>query len=203
MKNMMKFHSLTRFCALLLSAILLSGCANMYLDNATREVSVSQFKKPEPARPVQTLFEFQTKGVANARVTSFLKSQVMEQIKSSGLFSEVSEGPVRGGAMLSITLNNVPVTDDAFSKGFITGFTFGLAGSQVTDGYVCTARYLNDTSSPAIIKQARHAIHTTLGNSAAPTNATKVADAKEAATTMTRQIISNVLNDLSHDIQFK
>jgi hypothetical protein len=203
MKNMMKLHTLTRCWVLLLCTVVMSGCANMYLDNATREVSVSQFKKPDSARPVQALFEFQTKGVANARVSDYLKVQVMEQIKSSGLFSEVSEVPVRGGAMLSITLNNVPITDDAYTKGFVTGLTFGLAGAQVTDGYVCTARYLSDASSPAIVKQARHAIHTTVGNSATPTNATKVADQKEAATTMTRQIISNVLNDLSHDTKFK
>jgi len=186
-----------------LSSILLPGCANVYVDGNTKEVSVSQFRKPNQPRPVQALFEFQTKGVANARATDLLKGQVMDQIKSSGLFSEVSEGPAKGGALLSITLNNIPVTDDAFSKGFVTGLTFGIAGSQVTDGYVCTARYVNDVSAQAIVKQARHAIHTTVGNSATPTNATKAKDTKEAVTTMTRQVVSNVLNDLSQDTEFK
>lgn len=186
-----------------LSAILLSGCANVYVDGNTKEVSVSQFRKPNQPRPVQAFFEFQTKGVANARATDLLKGQVMDQIKSSGLFSEVSEGPVKGGALLSITLNNIPITDDAFSKGFVTGFTFGIAGSQVTDGYVCTARYVNDVSAQAIVKQARHAIHTTVGNSATPTNATKAKDTKEAVTAMSRQVVSNVLNDLSQDPDFK
>jgi hypothetical protein len=203
MENMMKLGSPACRWVIFLSAILLSGCANVYVDGNTKEVSVSQFRKPNQPRPVQALFEFQTKGVANARATDLLKGQVMDQIKSSGLFSEVSEGPVKGGALLSITLNNIPITDDAFSKGFVTGFTFGIAGSQVTDGYVCTARYVNDVSAQAIVKQARHAIHTTVGNSATPTNATKAKDTKEAVTGMSRQVVSNVLNDLSQDPAFK
>lgn len=203
MKHMMKFSSLICRWTILLGAILLSGCANMYVDGTTKEISSSQFKQPDPLHPAQVLFEFQTKGITNVRATDFLKAKVIDQIKSSGLFSEVSEGPVAGGALLSITLNNIPVTDDAFKKGYITGLTFGLAGSQVTDGYLCTARYMHDASGPAIVKQARHAIHTTLGNAAIPANATKAANAAEAVTSMTHQIVSNVLNDLSHDPEFK
>jgi len=68
---------------------------------------------------------------------------------------------------------------------------------------VCTVRYLNGTNDPALVKQARHAIHTTLGASSAPENATKAENAEEAVTLMTRQVISNLLNDLSHDPSFK
>ncbi|WP_260293719.1 hypothetical protein [Sedimenticola hydrogenitrophicus] len=203
MRNILKPGSFAGRWATLLSIALLSGCANMYVDNGTREISTDQYAKPEPLRPVQALFEFQTKGVLNARATDLLKVKVLDQVKSSGLFSDVSEEPVTGGALLSITLNNVPVTDDAFSKGFVTGLTFGLAGSQVTDGYVCTARYVGDTSGQAIEKKARHAIHTTVGNAAAPANATKAVDTEDAVYTMTRQVVSNVLNDLSHDNNFK
>lgn len=202
LKNASRSFAACRWIAVA-AVILLSGCANMYVDGTTQEISSSQFRKPDPLHPVQVLFEFQTKGVSNARATEFLKTPVLEQIKGSGLFSDVSEGPVAGGSLLSLTLNNVPVTDDAFSKGFVTGLTFGLAGSQVTDGYVCTVRYTNGDAGTAITKLARHAIHTTLGASAAPKNATPAADAKEAVTTMAHQVVSNVLNDLSHDAAFK
>lgn len=203
MKKSKGIAALARYGVMLASVAVLAGCANMYVDGATREVSVAQFRKPDPVHPVQVMFEFQTKGTANARATEFLKVQVVDQVKESGLFSEIAEGPVAGGALLSITLNNVPLNDDAFSKGFVTGLTFGLAGSQVSDGYVCTARYLDGAGTQALVKQARHAIHTTLGASSAPANATKAADGKEAVTTMTRQIVSNVLNDLSHDATFR
>jgi hypothetical protein len=203
MKYSRGFAVLARYWVMLVGVTILTGCANMYVDGTTREVSVSQYRKPDPVEPVQVLFEFQTEGVANVQGTEFLKTQVVDQVKESGLFSEVAEGPVAGGALLSITLNNVPITDDVFSKGFVTGLTFGLVGSQASDGYVCTARYVESAGTQAIVKQARHAIHTTVGASAAPANAIKANDAEEAVTTMTRQIVSNVLNDLSHDATFK
>lgn len=203
MKAIMNIGSFTFRGAILLIAILLTGCSNMYVDGSMKEINPSEFRKPDPAPPVQALFEFQTKGVVNARATDFLKERVINQIKSSGLFSEVSDKPVSGGGLLSITLNNVPITDDAFSKGFVTGFTFGLVGTQVTDGYICTARYMTNASNQAIEKKARHAIHTTVGNAAAPTNAIKAKNGEEAVTTMTRQIVSSVLYDLSVDTDFK
>lgn len=187
----------------LISLMFLTGCASMYVDGQTKDISASEFKKAEPPHPVQVLFEFQTKGTANAKATDLLKTQVVDQIRESGVFTEVSEGPVSGGALFSITLNNVPVTDDAFSKGFVTGMTFGLAGSKVTDGYVCTANYSGPNSAAPITKQARHAIHTTLGNTSAPDNATKAANPKEAITLVTHAVVSNVLNDVTHDPEFR
>lgn len=189
--------------AFLFSALLLSGCASFYVDGTTKEIDASQFKQPAELHPVQALFEFQTDGKRNERATNYLKNQVLGEIKSSGLFSDVSEEPVEGGALLSITLNNVPVTDDAFTKGFVTGLTFGIAGSEVTDGYICKVSYIDNNSTTAIEKRARHAIHTTVGNSSEPANAKKAKNMEEAVTTMTHQILSNVLNDLSHDPDFQ
>jgi hypothetical protein len=141
--------------------------------------------------------------VSNAAATDLLKKSVIDQINTSGLFSSASDEPVTGDALLGITINNVAVEDDAFSKGFVTGLTFGLAGSQVTDGYVCTASYSNGVTSQPIVKKARHAIHTTVGASKSPANSVKATNLDEAVRLMTRQIISNVLNDLSNDAEFK
>lgn len=187
----------------LATSALLGGCASAYLDGTTKEVPVTQFKKPASPAPVQVLFDFQTKGVANAQATALLRDRVMAQVKASGLFSEVGSNAVANGALLSITLNNVPLTDNAFSKGFVTGLTFGLAGSQVSDGYVCTASYRSGNDATAVTKQARHAIHTTLGAAATPGNATKMPDIKQAVYQMTSDVVSNVLSDLSQDSNFK
>jgi hypothetical protein len=192
-----------KYSLLLLMLAALTGCSSFYVDGMTKEIPASQYRSLEPVRPVQVLFEFQTNGVANATATDFLKKSVIEQINTSGLFSAASEDPVTGGALLGITMNNVAVTDEAFNKGFITGLTFGLAGSQVTDGYVCTASYSDGSTVQPIVKQARHAIHTTVGASEAPANSVKAAGPDEAVRLMTRQIISNVLNDLSNDTAFK
>lgn len=187
----------------LAATALLGGCASAYLDGTTKEIPVAQFKRPATPAPVQVLFDFQTKGVTNAQASALLRERVVAQVKASGLFSEVGMNAVPNGAVLSITLNNVPLSDDAFAKGFVTGLTFGLAGSQVSDGYVCTASYRASGDAAPLVKQARHAIHTTMGAAATPGNATKMPDHKEAAFQMTSQVISNVLNDLSQDPEFK
>lgn len=197
-----RIASLNRVGAALCLAVLLSGCASVYVDGATKEVPSAQFTKPAKLAPVQLLFEFQTKGVANAQASAMLKAKVVDHVKESGLFAAVSDQPSTGAGLLSITLNNVPMTDDAFSRGFVTGLTFGLAGSQVSDGYVCTAKFTPASGAPPVTKTARHAIHTTIGAAAAPGNATKAASMDEAAYTMTRQVFSQVLNELSKDPAF-
>jgi hypothetical protein len=175
----------------------------MYVDTATKEIPSAQFKKPVALQDAQILFEFQTKGAKNDRATTFLKERVVSQVKASGLFSNVSESAVPSGAVISIVLNNVPLTDNALGKGFVTGLTFGLAGSQVSDGYICSAKYLPPNGGAAINAEARHAIHTTIGASSAPPNAVKAASPDEAVFAMAKQIVSNVLFNLSADIAFK
>ena len=189
--------------AMTLLALLGSGCATHYVDTATPEVPVTALKKVAQPKPVQLLFEFQTKGVPNSRATQALKDQVIDQVKAAGLFSSVADTVAAGGAILSIRLNNVPLSDDAFSKGFVTGLTFGLAGSQVTDGYVCTIEYLDGTGTATITKTARHAIHTVIGAKGAPENAVPAQNIEAAVRTMTRQIVSTGLRDLSFDPSFR
>src|SRR5690349_3209064 len=106
---------------LILAAVVLTGCSTMYVDNGLKDVSTAEYKHPSSAQPAQLLFTFQSKGAPNARATSFLKDQVLETVKASNLFSSVSTDPVPGGALLSVVINNVPVTDNAYSKGFATG----------------------------------------------------------------------------------
>jgi hypothetical protein len=161
---------------------LLGGCASYYVDGNTRDVAVTHYKTPAAKRPVQLLFEFQTKGVANARATELLKPKIRAQVESSGLFASVSDTPAADSALLSVTLNNVPLSDDAFSKG---------------------AKYLPGSGTTAVTHQARHAIHTTIGATSSPGNAIKAENIDSAVSTMTRQILSNVLNDLSQDPAFQ
>lgn len=188
-----------RLIALIAAGSLLSGCASMYVDTALKDVQVSEYKAPAKLAPVQLSFEFQTKGAPNARATDFLKAQVAEQVNASGLFSAI-DGV--GGGQLSVVLNNVPLTDNAAAQGFVTGLTFGLAGSAVTDGYICTITYLPASQNDAISKTTRHAIHTTLGNASPPAGVTKAKNGEDAVRTMTRQIVGNALKDLSQDPKF-
>lgn len=187
----------------ILLSLALSGCASFYVDTGTPDVPPSAMKKVVQPVPVQLLFEFQTKGVANTRATDFLRSQVFDQVRASGLFSQVEDKPVAGGTLLGIKLDNVPLSDDAFSKGFVTGLTFGLAGNQVSDGYVCTITYVGSDGQRKIEKKALHAIHTTVGAKDGPANGIKADSAEAAVTMMARQIVGTALKDLSFDPDFK
>ncbi len=189
--------------ALTALAVFTTGCANFYVDSNIKDMSPEQVRKVASPQSAQLIFEFQTKGTANARATQELKTQVTDIVKKSGMFSSVSEGPAPGGAVVSIVINNIVLTDDVYSKGFITGMTFGLAGSTVTDGYVCTVSYLGAGSSQKVSKEVRHAIHTSLGASGTPPTGIKAAGIKEAVETMVRQIVSNGLDALAADSSFR
>lgn len=190
-------------CSLLAAVALLSGgCTTLYVDNALKDVSVQQVRKPARLQDAQLLFTFQSKGTANAKVTEHLKTQVTEIVNTSGLFATVGPDPSLSGAVLNITINNVPVTDAVFAKGFATGLTFGLVGSAVTDGYVCTVDYLTPRGSK-ISKTNRHAIHATLGAKSAPKNGIKAKNAEDAVRTMTQQVVAAGLRDLSRDQVFQ
>ncbi|MBN3817441.1 hypothetical protein G3N57_12850 [Paraburkholderia sp. Se-20369] len=181
---------------------LLSGCASFYVDTATKAVPTAEMKQVAQPKPVQLVFEFQTKGAPNPRVTDHLKGVVIKEVEGTHLFSSVSTDPTPGVAMLNVTLNNVPLTDNAAAKGVVTGLTFGLAGNVVTDGYICTVSYLPAGQSRPIVKTARHAIHTTVGIANPPPTAQKSASIREAIDTMTREVLSNALKDLSDDPAF-
>jgi hypothetical protein len=73
----------------------------------------------------------------------------------------------------------------------------------VSDGYVCTARYLTNDKPAGIAKTVRHAIHTSMGTGGAPPNSTKAESITAAVHTMTREIVSTALNELSQDPSFK
>jgi hypothetical protein len=193
------FAASLSLAAIGLVTLAVSGCATTYVDNGLKDVADSEYVHPQAPKPVQLIFSFETKGVANARATDYLKNDVTAIVNNSHLFSTVSADPVAGGSILSVTINNVPVTDNAFAKGFATGLTFGLAGNVVTDGYVCTIDYLGASSSSKITKSRSHAIHTTVGAKGAPPNATKAASQKDAVETMTRQVVGNTLKDLAAD----
>jgi hypothetical protein len=200
-----RFGAIARISSLAVATLALSGCVSMYVDNSLKEVPPSEYQRPAHPQPVQLLFSFQTKGVANAKGTEILKQEATSTVAASGLFESVSDVPVSGGALLSITLNNVPITSQgsAVTKGVVTGATLGLAGSEVSDGYVCTIDYSRAPGAPKITQNVQHAIHSTIGAKGAPENGTKAPNAEAAIKTVTRQAIANALKALSLDPAFQ
>lgn len=183
----------------------LSGCIlpTPYVDTTLKELKPEDRAVVANAQPVQLVFEFQTKGTPNSQATDMLKPVVLKTVQDSGAFAQVGDTPQSNGAILHIALNNVPLSDDAFAKGFMTGFTFGLVGSTVGDGYICTVDYLPGGSGTKITKIERDAIYTSIGaTGSAPPHAQKMKDYKEATDLMTRKVVANAINDLAKDPAF-
>lgn len=184
--------------AIMAGALVLSGCATAYVDGNQPDIPKAQYRKPEQPKATQLVFEFRTNGQANPRATEALKSRVASQISESGLFASVSDTPVAGNALLTVTINNVPLTDNAAAKGFMTGLTFGLAGSVVGDGYEGNLRYVAAAgATPVTPPTAKHALWTKIGSGAAPAGAIEAPSIGEGVNIMLRQLLSRMLDDLS------
>ena len=70
------------------------------------------------------------------------------QIKASGLFDAVSDQPSAGGGLLSVTLNNVPLSDDAMKNALEADATHELAAHGWQPDYVVLRRR-RDLGAPA------------------------------------------------------
>lgn len=179
----------------LLCCVALSGCitANFYVPNDLPTLARSDMAAPAQPKPVQLLFEFRNKGGANATATNKVRPMIMAVATNSGLFANVSQTPA-GGAVLTVTIDNVPLSNDAASKGMATGLTLGLAGSMVADGYNCTATYTSN--GKVITVDLNHKIYTTIGNHSGPPGLAPM-NADAAVNLAMSQIMWHLLKELS------
>jgi hypothetical protein len=184
MRVLLRFFPAARLCLAIAVSVAMTGCASFYVDNGVKEVGNSQFVKVQPQHAVQLLFVAQTKGIDNVQVTAKLRPMVVERIKATGLFTDISDTPVPGGALLNVTWNNVSLSDHPEARGFVTGATFGLVGTTVGDGFIVKASYSAQPGAPTISKEARHAVYTSIGATSGPdAPATKVDNVQTAMAT--------------------
>jgi hypothetical protein len=185
------------------AALMVSGCLSMrsFVDPTLGDVPSAQRVTVAEPRPVQLIFEFRTQGAANARATNLLREQVTENVRSSGVFSEVSPSPVAGGALLSIVIDNIP-EEGAAQAGFGTGLTFGLAGTTVSDFYVASARYSGGAGGVALNSEKRHALHSQIGNAEAPANMVQAENTEAGVRTVIRQLVEHLVFDLARQPGF-
>lgn len=155
--------------AIALLTTTLTGCLStkMYVDPTLAKVAYSDLTPPAEKHPVQLLYEFQTKGSLNAAAIKETQPMATNALQKSNMFSQVVSAPGMSDYKLFITINNVADMKEAQSSGVKTGLTLGLAGSTVTDGYLCKAIYQAPGKEP-VVKNYQHAIHTTIGNTEAP-----------------------------------
>lgn len=193
------------FAAMLAAAlVLLPGAAHaarFFIDPTLGDVPPEEVVTISEPKPVQLLFTFETNGAANARATNFLTEQVTEIVTARGIFSQVSTSPVEGGAIIQVTIDNIPQANAA-SRGFGAGLTFGLAGTTVADYYEATIEYVSGPDATPLTKTARHTLITAIGRTDPPEGAVRARNANEAVQTIVNQLMAHMLNDLAKDSAF-
>ena len=187
-----------RLLVLVSASLLLSGCLapKMYVDRTLPPASKADLAAIAAPQPVQFLYEFQTRNSANARATESTRERALNVVKDSELFSAVSGEPQANQRRLTVVINNVPITQDAAAKGVGVGLTFGLVGTVVTDGYECKA-VLSIPGAEPMTLQYKHAIHTSIGNTAPPPGLTPEPSPQDAVTKLINQLMWSIMRDLS------
>lgn len=176
--------------------------AKFYIESKLGELAAEQRAKVEKPRPVQLIFQFTTDQKANPKATKYFKEQVFKLVRESGAFSEVLETPVEGGAMLTVTIDNI-VQKDAAGKGFVTGLTFGLAKTVVRDGYLIVAEYNAAAGATPIRRETTHGLWLTMGTKEVPgPELIQVKNAMIGIQTVVRQGVGHAVNQLALDPAF-
>ena len=194
---------LSRMVTVLILMVSLSGCISTraYVDPVLPVVGRNDMVMPDEPQPVQIVLEFRTKGTLNAQATAQVEPRVIAIATESGLFTAVSEqtSPGSNGGLLTLVIDNIPLTDNVGAKAFGTGLTFGLVGSTVTDGYMCTAAYQRGGKSTEVT--VKHALHGTVGNHSGPPGLMPMT-LQDGANQVFDQITWNVLKLLSEKKAF-
>ena len=171
--------------------------AGMWVSTELGDVPADQLVKIDSPQPVQLLFQFETNGAPNARAVAYLKGIVADDVKTSGVFSDVTETPAANGAILSITFNDVFDKKGMESKGFGTGLTLGLHGTIAYDDYAATAEYLPSGGAAKITAEAHHKLYSVIGVKSPPPDAVKVKNADEGMHLIAAQLVAHLVNDIA------
>jgi len=147
-----------------------TGCisAKTYVDPKFRKATYQDIKRSDQLLPVTIAVEFQVNGKPGSRQQNIIVSRkILRVLAATKVFVEENSTNVMHAGHLKITVNDFGDMGAAVGKGFATGLTFGLAGSEVVDNYEMTIVY-RPANGESITKQYRHAIHTTIGVHSAP-----------------------------------
>jgi hypothetical protein len=188
-----------RLWSLFLLLVCATGClaTKAYVDPKFRSADYLSIKAPGTPLPVTVTATFQTNGKANKHLHNVVRKKLTKVLAATRVFTEPVNTNATPAGRLDLTVNNVGNLAGAAGKGFATGLTLGLAGSEVVDGYVMTAIY-TPSGGAAVTRTYEHAIHSTIGLHSAPKGMEPVPLA-EAFDQVIEDMVLNFLRDLQRD----
>ncbi len=153
--------------ALLFVPLLLSGCVHAYIDPQYRSATFKDIQYTNQPPVVSVTAEFQMNGSHWPSQDKDLREHVVRFLKATKVFDPAENTNTPTVGKLAITLNDTGSLGAAFGKGFVTGLTYGLVGSEVEDHYIMTARY-TPVWGAAFTNSYHYLIHSTVGIHSAP-----------------------------------
>jgi len=181
-----------------LVGVTLSGCfavTRSYVDPGLPKASYSDLRPRADPQPLYLTVEFLTHEKPNPQGSALVFEKARKILLASRLFSSVASAAGERSDHLAIVMQNVGDTAEAGRRGAVTGLTFGLAGSLVTDGYVVTATYTRVGKESQFRKDYVHAIHSSVGLQKGPEGLPPMS-LSEAFDKVVEDLVLNVLRDL-------
>jgi hypothetical protein len=153
------------FITVLSMCFFVTGClsSKSYVDPQYRKAMYSDINHVETKYKANIDVEFQRNGKHFSSVDNELRGHVERVFRATGVVVPATEAV---DLKIKVVANNIADISAARNKGFVTGLTFGVAGTCVTDFYEIIIEYQN--GGPKERLTYKHAIHTTIGNSPAP-----------------------------------
>jgi hypothetical protein len=99
-------------------------------------------------------------------VSPTIRTQIVRTLLATKVFEPV-ENAVSGTDKLFFVMNNIADIENARKQGFKTGFTFGGAGSLLTDNYIFMGKAVS-ANGKTFASEYKHALHTAIGNTETP-----------------------------------
>jgi len=190
----------TRLLLLLALTTASAGCLSTksYVDPKFRDATYQSVRTPEAPVAAVITYEFQFNGKhGNKNQDALVRRKSTRVLAATKVFSEVEASAGAAAGQLQIRINNLGDIGSAVGKGFATGLTFGLAGSEVVDGYEMTVIYTPAGGSPTT-RFYKHAIHSTIGAHAPPPGMQPVPLA-DAFDQVVEEMLLNCLRDFQRD----
>jgi len=182
---------------LVIPVIALTGCISpkTYIDPNFGKATYEDIKDVAKKYDAQVIVEFQRNGEKLDSVHKEVLNHVERTLRAT---SVVTPSEVETDYSIKVTVNNIADMGDAAAKGFGTGLTFGAVGTTITDYYEVTVEY-TDKSGTSLIKNYKHALHTTIGNEKAPFEGAIPTTPSDGFGTVVEQVLLNFVADMQKD----
>ncbi len=170
-----------------------TGCVHMYVDPQYRSATYKDIQYTNNPPLVELSVEFQFNGTHWKSQDTDLRQHLVRFLAASKVFEAAANTNIPTVGTLQITLNDTGNVGAAAGKGFVTGLTYGIIGSEVEDHYIMTAIY-KPANGTAFTGKYQYSIHSTIGIHATPKGLEPISPS-EAENVVIEDTMLNFLRD--------